>query len=297
MHRLELFRAFQGVLTTAQLLGAGIPRTAIDGAVAAERLERLRRGWVAWQATPAARAAVVDGGCVSCLSALAHHGAWLPRGEGDHVRRADGQRDARRAAKGCRPHGRNPAVRAAVDDVETAWRCALRCAPAEQLVAVGDSLLHRGIASLDELEAWSRAAPAARRALLRRLDARAEAGTESLTRVRLRRLGLDVRIQHRIGRRRVDVLVGDRLVLECDSVEHHADPVAYERDRAGDRALAAMGYHVVRLTWRQIHEEWPAIEADILAFVRAGHHRWARSAGGARPGAPRSIGRSGQRAA
>jgi hypothetical protein len=46
-----------------------------------------------------------------------------------------------------------------------------------------------------------------------------------------------------------------RLVVELDSWTHHGDRGSFERDRAKDAALLAAGYIVVRITWRQLHEE------------------------------------------
>ncbi|MCR8670552.1 type IV toxin-antitoxin system AbiEi family antitoxin domain-containing protein [Agrococcus sp. HG114] len=294
----ELFRAFLGVLTTAQLLQAGVPRKALDAALAAGKVQRLRRGWIAWQPDAAVAAAVRGGGCISCVSAMGHLGAWQPRGCAGHVRRADGQRDkrARRSAatdagaaakharprtsaKGCRPYGANPPVTAAIDDLETAFRCALRCADREQIVTIADSIVHRGLASLAELRRWAASAPRAVRRHLDLVEPLAESGTESMVRVRLLALGLSVRVQQWIGRRRVDLMIGDRLIVECDSVAHHADLEAFQRDRRADRAHVAAGYLVIRLTWEQIHDEWPAIERDILAIVRRGDHRWRKRLG------------------
>lgn len=277
MEVVDQFRAFLGVLTTAQVLSAGVPRAAIARSIEAGRVERLRRGWLAWHAEPAARAAVELGGCVSCLDALEHLGAWRPRGGSDHVRFPEERRRRRGGtAGGCRPYGDNPLVAASVDDLETAFRCALRCCDREELIAVADSLVHRELATLESLRAWAATAPLERRRWLDLVDARAEAGTESMVRLRLRALGLAVRIQVRIEPGRVDLLIGDRLIVECDSAKYHTDPEAFQRDRRRDRAHLAKGYLVVRLTWEQIHEEWPAIERDILAIIRRGDHRWPR---------------------
>lgn len=271
----QLFRAFLGVLTTAQLLRAGVMKRMLRAALASGAWARVRRGWIACAPDAEAVAAVRAGGAVSCLSAMAHLGAWQPRRAHGHVRRADGQRDRRALpAKGCRPYGENPPVRAAVDDLETSFRCALRCADPEQLIAVADSIVHRQLATLEELRGWAATAPQRVRALLELVEPSSESGTESMVRVRLRSLGLRVSVQQWIGRRRVDLMIGDRLIIECDSVAHHADRDAFQRDRRSDRMHLALGYLVVRLTWEQIHDEWPEVERDILAIVRRGDHRW-----------------------
>lgn len=46
-----------------------------------------------------------------------------------------------------------------------------------------------------------------------------------------------------------------RLVVEVDGAEWHARPGAFERDRRRDAILLAAGYRVMRVTWRQLHDE------------------------------------------
>lgn len=45
-----------------------------------------------------------------------------------------------------------------------------------------------------------------------------------------------------------------RLVVETDGREGHLTPAAFEADRARDAALTALGWRVVRFTWRQVRE-------------------------------------------
>lgn len=131
-----------GVLSTAQLADLGPARRDRDAAVREGRLVPVRRGWFATaDADDAVVAAVRAEGCVSCASALRLHGAWVPEALGaGHVRHARHRREQGR--RGCAPYGPNPPVRAAVDDIETAFRSALRCGSAEDVVVIADSLLH-----------------------------------------------------------------------------------------------------------------------------------------------------------
>lgn len=55
-----------------------------------------------------------------------------------------------------------------------------------------------------------------------------------------------------------------RLVVETDGRETHDTPVAFERDRARDLMLELAGWHVLRLTWRQVVHR-PAEVAALLA--------------------------------
>ncbi|MFC7432375.1 MULTISPECIES: endonuclease domain-containing protein [unclassified Agrococcus] len=83
--------------------------------------------------------------------------------------------------------------------------------------------------------------------------------------------------QVRIGRMRVDLLVGERLVVECDGAEHHGGWEASAADRARDLELMVLGYRVVRPTYRQVVDDWPTVEQRLLALVRADAHRAPRT--------------------
>jgi len=264
-----------GVLSASQLDDLGLTRRLRDDAVAQGRLLRIRRGWFARPgADDEVVAAVRAQGCLSCASALRLRGVWVPESlSGPHVRHADHRREQGR--RGCMPHGTNPPVRSAVDDLETAFRCVLRCGSAEDVVVVADSVLHLGLSTRDELASWASGAPRKVAALLAATDL-AESGLESIVRVRLRSCRLRVRAQVWIGDRRVDLVVGDRLIVECDGAEHHGSWAAHSADRARDRALVAAGFLVMRVTYRQVLDDWPTIEQEILSVVRRREHRWPR---------------------
>lgn len=269
-----------GILTRTQMLSIGWTQPQLEQAVATGRLVRVRPGWFAGEPVdPEVLAAVRAFGCTSCFSALRLHGVWVPEGKGAHVR-LPRHRQRRRVAgqpKRCRPFGVQPPVASAIDSLELAFRCVLRCGSREEIVVVIDSILQRQLASRRMLEGWMEDAPAATRALLAVADRRSESGTESMVRFRLWRRRLATRIQVRVMEGiRVDLLIGDRLIIECDSREHHTEADAYEGDRRRDRRLIARGFIVMRLTYRQIHDEWPEIEREILAIVRRGDHRWPR---------------------
>lgn len=57
-----------------------------------------------------------------------------------------------------------------------------------------------------------------------------------------------------------------RVVLETDGWETHRTRLAFERDRAKDALLLRAGYRVIRITWRQLHDE----PGTVLATIRAG---------------------------
>jgi very-short-patch-repair endonuclease len=70
---------------------------------------------------------------------------------------------------------------------------------------------------------------------------------------------------HRIGRHIVDFAwPAHRLVAETDGWAAHGDRRAFEADRSRDQELAALGWTVIRFTWRQLRAE-PLLVAARLA--------------------------------
>jgi very-short-patch-repair endonuclease len=47
----------------------------------------------------------------------------------------------------------------------------------------------------------------------------------------------------------------ERLIVEIDGFAFHSSPTAFERDRRRDGILAAAGFRVLRVTWRQLTRE------------------------------------------
>jgi hypothetical protein len=60
-----------------------------------------------------------------------------------------------------------------------------------------------------------------------------------------------------------------RLIVELDGNAAHATRTAFESDRARDRALVAAGWRVVRITWRQLHDQPDAVARDLRASLAA----------------------------
>jgi Protein of unknown function (DUF559) len=58
-----------------------------------------------------------------------------------------------------------------------------------------------------------------------------------------------------------------RVIAELDGLAAHGTATAFERDRARDRMLSARGWRLVRITWRQLHEEAPAVAYDLSALL------------------------------
>jgi very-short-patch-repair endonuclease len=73
----------------------------------------------------------------------------------------------------------------------------------------------------------------------------------------------------RIGGHEVDFLwPRERVIVEVDGYQWHSDRAAFERDRLRDAELQALGYRVIRVTWRMIQREPRAVIARIAATLR-----------------------------
>lgn len=263
------------IYSTRRLRDGGLTPRQIARHVASGRLTRLRRGvYSEADADPVVTSAVSAGGRLTCVSALARGGAWTMPFSDTHVRVASGVSVARRPGQRLHwTHERLDDTRW-IDDPLTSLALAVECLDLRAAVVLIDSVVNRRILDADVVVRLLVATPRGRR-LLKLHDGSAESGIETLARLALRSRNLRVRTQVPIaGIGRVDLLIGDRLILELDGREWHSD---FERDRARDRALAARGYLVIRASYRQVMTEWPLVEAQILTLVRRREHLWRRT--------------------
>ncbi len=260
------------IYSTSRLRARGLNSKAIHRLVRDELLVRLRRGWYATSEVDAdTRLAISTGGRVTCVSALKQLGVWTMPHTELHVRVARGT--AAQANGRTRVHWTHDRVdlEHPLDDLESALLIAVECLDLRAAVVVVDSVLNRGLVSLSGLELLLASSSRGRR-VLSLCDGRAESGIETLARLALRRLRVRVRSQVTIpGVGRVDLLIGDRLILELDGRQWHSD---FEADRARDRQLMTLGYLVVRASYRQVMEEWAAVETQLLVLIRRKEHRW-----------------------
>lgn len=264
--------------TTAELRAAGETRATIREKVAGGYLFRVIRGWYGTAETPKqAVFAMRVGGRLGCVSALELYGAWVPPESGTHVvfaTAASGRRSAGRprGASVVR-HWSAPDDRTgsafAVAPLDLAITDALKCLPPHLAIAVLDSLLHRRLISRNRLEAVLARGPKRTRFLAGHLEARSESGIESIVRFLLRVIGLDVEVQVRMrGRDRVDILVGDWLVIECDGRETHAQQEAFTKDRERVVRLMRESRIVVQFAYATIMYDFAFVQRSVEEVVQ-----------------------------
>ncbi|QRY64545.1 hypothetical protein JVX90_03370 [Gordonia sp. PDNC005] len=248
-----------------------MPRAAVDRAIADGSLTQIRHGWLATPtAHPDAVRAVQAGGVLTCSSALRLHGVWTPPTTKFHVR---GIGRARMHPTWCRQHGGQPPADDAVDDLPTALRHAAHCLPSEDFIVICDSVLNRRLMAPSELEAEFGSAPRSVHRALAAVDGRAESGTETMVRLRLRAPNRRIRPQVQIpGVGRVDLVVGRSMIIEVDGAEYHVDPSQFEKDRLRDLTAWTLGYRPIRLTYQQVVYQWDDIGPLLMEIIRRGDH-------------------------
>lgn len=264
-----------GIATAAELADRGLPGSSLRAA-AGSTITRIRAGVYALpDCDPEVLAAARIGGRLAGAAAARHHGIWAPPARrlvvevppGRHVEQSV---DAR-VLRPRRHHGR----RYGVAPLPEALRQVLYTEPVPFAVAILDSALRRSPTTKLDLEFLCRGLPERRRSLLTLVDERAESGTESVVRVALRLAGIDAVPQVRVPLTdfdRLDLLVGDRLVIECDSREFHSTPEQLDRDNARDLLLIAMGFVVVRVRYRHAMHRLDDVIAAIRRLVDDGVH-------------------------
>jgi hypothetical protein len=234
-------------------------------------MHRPRNGWfvdpsIPWQGAHAIRV----GGLLACVSAAASWNLPVPP---EAWRRLHVMVPAN-ASRLRHNRDRTRQVRAGDDqevelhwtshvDTRVGWRTGLvdtllelvDCVPGDWFVAAIDAALHRPwvgepIMTGEELGRLADLLPRRKRTLLDLVDPLAGSCLETLVRLGLQRREVGpLTLQFSPdGRRFVDILVGERLLVEADGEEFH-DP---EKDALRDAFFRGLGYTVLRFTYEQI---------------------------------------------
>lgn len=263
-----------GIARRARLVEAGHSQRTIAAAIAAGQLVTVRRLWVAVRtADPLRLAAARAGVILSCVTQARRLGLWVDGADpAPHV--AAGPNAGRvSAAPGTRVHRARPLVprhpESLEDPIENVLALVCACQPYESALAVVESALNKRL--VDKRSLLELPLPAGTRRIVTEASPFSDSGLETFVTVRLR--WMDVRIvpQVWIAGHRVDFLIGERLILQVDGGHH----VGRQRadDNAHDAQLRLMGYHVIRVGYIQIMEDWPAVQLLIMRAVAAGLHR------------------------
>jgi very-short-patch-repair endonuclease len=264
-----------------ELLAMGHTQSSLRSAVGRKEIIRVRKGWYCLPslAQPFQAAARV-GGRLTCVSRATVAGLWIPPGDhGLHVAVTENSCQLRSTADyhqrlSEQTHvivhwndNRSSGSRYATDLKSALLRCC-GCLDIESVYVLCESALFRRALSASDWISLLKETTNADRAKLSTVGSLSESGTESMFKFRSGAFGVRVRQQVQIGRDRVDFVLGERLVIEIDSVAHH-DPT---EDAKRDARLSVLGYRVLRFMYTQIVSDWSTVVAAIMAAISRGDH-------------------------
>lgn len=262
-----------GVVRTRTLVDAGVSTYALRRAKERGVLRRVRNGWVATpDADPVVSGAIGCGVRLSCITVAERSGLWVPERGGVHVV-APAHSSRVRVPKRVVVHWGRPVMGCHPDDTSDSLVNALclvaQCQPKEVALIIWESALNKHLVDLDKLLQCE--LPPAALAIAREARPFADSGLETIVIVRLRWMGLPMVPQAWIEGHRVDLLIGERLVIQLDGATHTG--AQRNSDIAHDAELTLRGYHVLRFSYTQIMEQWPQVQQVIMEAVAAGLHR------------------------
>lgn len=282
-----VLRQSGGIANLSALVSAGASERSVQRAAASGEILRVRRGWYALASADSdIVSAVRVGGRLACISACRKYGIWTPPDAATHVavtaqsrnhKAPDDANRVRTPADGTVLHWscQDTAVgsRARLPTPLTGLAEALKCQPAEIGFAMVESALHRALLSEKDRAELHRLVPGRCRSLVSRAGAASGSGTESLFAFRIAALGVLFQQQVDIGGvGRVDFVIGDRLIVEIDSEQHHGGLTQRKRDLERDSIAASLGFITLRFDYWQVMDDWATVEAAVIASVSRGDH-------------------------
>lgn len=264
-----------GVARVDALQRVGVSAYALRRARERGLLRSVCRGWVALiGADPMLVAAARRGVVLSCVTLAARKGLWVLDSSEPHVA-APPKSGHAKTTRGV-IHWNAPVFprdpESCEDSMENALILVARCQPYEAALAVWESALRKGTLDLDVMR-HSPLPPSARR-MVEDVRPFADAGTESIFLSRLRWLDLPIVPQAWVLGHRVDCLIGDRLIVQIDGSHHIGEQ--RDSDIRHDAELKLRGYHVIRISYEQLFNQWPEVQAIIMAAVAQRLHVAAR---------------------
>jgi very-short-patch-repair endonuclease len=268
-----------GILTIEQLRGAGVSSDAVKGRTRTGRLHRIHRGVYALGHPGLSIEAKWTAAALACNGALSHRsGAMLwgllpPRfGPVDVSVAGTGGRDRRRDIRVHRS-------RTLSSDQLTKRAGIVVTTPSRTIADLREASARRrsGAVSPQELRRAIRQAEI----LGLQIDVadkpdRTKSELEHLFLRLCRRFDLSLpEVNVWIDSMLVDFLWRDqRLIVETDGYRYHGGRAAFENDRDRDLALKALGYEVIRLSYRQVDREPKRIAevlGDLLRRIETDH--------------------------
>ena len=258
--------------------------TGITAAVRANALIRVRRDHYALPGTDRhTLEAVRVGGRLGCVSAAAELGIFAFDSRFTHIHipplssRLRSPQSKRHPLNAVSRHGVELHWSPLIDATDGTEYCVgardalaqiIRCQERTFALASLDTALHEQVIGPADLPEIFAHVPAGYRDLWGQIDARSEAGQETVLRRLIMDAGLECEIQVMIpGIGRIDVLVEKCVAVEADSRRFHSSWEQRVSDINRDRLLAERGYLPLRLLYQNIMFEPEAVVRVIRELV------------------------------
>lgn len=264
-----------GVAHSKDAREAGFSDRDMAEAVRVGALTRVHRSWLAAAGCDERRIAAAEvSGRLTCVSVAASHGLWVPDHSEVHV--AVPRTSSRLQSATARLHwgrGPVPVTRTAIEDpaINALFHIA-RCLSRRDALMVWESALRKGFVLAEELARVKWGSDRAR-ALAAVASVLSDSGLETAFIDGMRQYKLEIRQQVWIDGHPVDVLIGDRLVIQIDGFGFHSDPARRRKDIRDDARLVLRGYTVLRFDFVQILFEWEHVAKTVLLAIAQGLHR------------------------
>lgn len=264
-------RRLGGVAQVRALLGTGVTIHALRKAKTAGAVRKIRKGWVALpDADPILVGAARRGVVLTCITLAKRQKLWVRKVDALHVGAPPSSGHV--AAPEAVVHWNRPILArmpgSAEDLLINALVIATSCLVREDAIALWETALRKGV--VQKPEVLRLPLPAAARRIVTQASLWSDSGLESIVVHRLRWLKLPLVQQAWVLGHWVDLLIGDRLVIQIDGGTH----VGAQRteDIAHDAMLKLHGYHVIRIGYDQIMNHWTEVQAMIMTAVAQGLH-------------------------
>ncbi|QIK62170.1 DUF559 domain-containing protein [Leucobacter viscericola] len=268
----NLLRECGGIERTTRLRERGVTRAELDQAIAAKAIVQPQRGWIALtDADSLLVQAAKDHVVLSCVTQAKRLGLWV-RETPKNVHVAPPGRGAKVRNKRLIVHWRSPPMLRSPflleDPIENVLNHLAECQPREDALVIWESALNKRMTDYSSLATLP--LNGAARRLLEVCTPFSDSGLESLVCSRLSWLPCPISQQSFVLGHRVDVLIGQRLVLQIDGATHTG--AQRTEDIKHDAELKLRGYEVIRVSYEQVMFRWEEVERQILGAIARGKH-------------------------
>ena len=246
----------------------------IRWAVASDHLIRLHKNLFAIPGGSTYHQALARKGLsLACLTACKQYKIWVPNDHQTHLSFPRNSKTPYPQTSNTIYHRQSSVATGFLPSPAIAVSQVMRFHDAETGLIVLESAVDKKCLTPAQARALIQELPPTLQLPYRFFEPTAQSGSETRVRVFLRQLRVKVSAQVTIpGVGRADLVVGNSLIIECDSAAHHTSAHDYNVDRHRDAAARLLGYQVIRLSFAQIWVDWEETKNFIRSIIHTHAH-------------------------